>query len=248
MTYDFASDIRRFNEMYKLPAPHAPTLAGFDVINRLQQFQRIINNELDEGKVIEQALRDNADPHAILTDMADWFGDLCVYATSEALRYGIVLTVEHYDAPKIVSNLSREQRLRAIQKFTTGYAASVLSHAVSIDEAINANKDDGMIAALTGMLSFQANYPLRFAADTFGLPMSTVLGIIMQSNFSKLGADGLPIYDSDNKVQKGPNYWKPEPKISEMLQARILEQQRKEAAAMIQQPEEVDVNPDAPDA
>jgi hypothetical protein len=51
----------------------------------------------------------------------------------------------------------------------------------------------------------------------FGIPLDAVLGIIMQSNFSKLGADGLPIYDERGKVMKGPSYWKPEPKIKELL-------------------------------
>jgi len=51
----------------------------------------------------------------------------------------------------------------------------------------------------------------------FGLPLDQVLSIIMQSNFSKLGADGLPIYDERGKVMKGPNYWKPEPKLHAML-------------------------------
>ena len=51
----------------------------------------------------------------------------------------------------------------------------------------------------------------------FGLPLDQVLSIIMQSNFSKLGADGLPIYDERGKVMKGPNYWKPEPKLQAML-------------------------------
>ena len=51
----------------------------------------------------------------------------------------------------------------------------------------------------------------------FGLPLDQVLSIIMQSNFSKLGADGLPIYDERGKVMKGPGYWKPEPKIEELL-------------------------------
>lgn len=51
----------------------------------------------------------------------------------------------------------------------------------------------------------------------FGLPLDHVLSIIMQSNFSKLGADGLPIYDERGKVMKGPNYWKPEPKLHAML-------------------------------
>lgn len=51
----------------------------------------------------------------------------------------------------------------------------------------------------------------------FGLPLVEVLGAIMESNFSKMGADGLPIYDSEGKLQKGPNYWKPEPKIALLL-------------------------------
>ena len=53
-------------------------------------------------------------------------------------------------------------------------------------------------------------------ARRWGIPMPDVLRIIMESNFSKLGADGKPIYDERGKVMKGPNYWKPEPKIREM--------------------------------
>ena len=53
----------------------------------------------------------------------------------------------------------------------------------------------------------------------FGLPLDGVLDVIMQSNFSKLGADGKPIYDERGKVLKGPNYWKPEPKIHQLLQS-----------------------------
>jgi predicted HAD superfamily Cof-like phosphohydrolase len=55
----------------------------------------------------------------------------------------------------------------------------------------------------------------------FGLPLDEVLQIIMQSNFSKLGADGKPIYDERGKVLKGPNYWKPEPKIRALLESRL---------------------------
>jgi hypothetical protein len=55
----------------------------------------------------------------------------------------------------------------------------------------------------------------------FGLPLDQVLNIIMESNFSKLGADGNPIYDERGKVQKGPGYWKPEPRISAMLESHI---------------------------
>lgn len=58
----------------------------------------------------------------------------------------------------------------------------------------------------------------------FGLPLDEILCIIMQSNFSKLGADGLPIYDSRGKLMKGPGYWKPEPKIEELLTHLLKEQ------------------------
>jgi predicted HAD superfamily Cof-like phosphohydrolase len=56
-------------------------------------------------------------------------------------------------------------------------------------------------------------------ARRWGLPTSDILNIIMQSNFSKLDENGEPIYDDRGKVLKGPNYWKPEPKIKQMLES-----------------------------
>ncbi len=58
----------------------------------------------------------------------------------------------------------------------------------------------------------------RSEALKYGLPLEEVLDVIMDSNESKLGADGNPIYDENGKFLKGPNYWKPEPKIGELLQ------------------------------
>ena len=58
-------------------------------------------------------------------------------------------------------------------------------------------------------------------ATKHGIELNETLKIIMQSNFSKLGADGKPIYDERGKVMKGPNYWKPEPKISELLKSKL---------------------------
>jgi predicted HAD superfamily Cof-like phosphohydrolase len=58
----------------------------------------------------------------------------------------------------------------------------------------------------------------RSEALKYGLPLEEVLDIIMDSNESKLGADGKPIYDANGKFLKGPNYWKPEPKIKALLE------------------------------
>ena len=57
----------------------------------------------------------------------------------------------------------------------------------------------------------------RSEALKYGLPLEEILDIIMDSNESKLGSDGKPIYDNNGKFLKGPNYWKPEPKIKKML-------------------------------
>ena len=53
-------------------------------------------------------------------------------------------------------------------------------------------------------------------ARRHGIPLEQVLQIIFQSNLSKLDRDGNPIV-VDGKVQKGPNYWRPEGKIRELL-------------------------------
>ena len=59
----------------------------------------------------------------------------------------------------------------------------------------------------------------RSEAMKYGIPLEEVLDVIMDSNESKLGADGKPIYDENGKFLKGPNYWKPEPRIKELLAA-----------------------------
>jgi predicted HAD superfamily Cof-like phosphohydrolase len=63
----------------------------------------------------------------------------------------------------------------------------------------------------------------RSEALKYGLPLEAVLDIIMDSNESKLGADGNPIYDENGKFLKGPNYWKPEPRIKTLLEARGIQ-------------------------
>jgi len=51
----------------------------------------------------------------------------------------------------------------------------------------------------------------------YDIPVDETLQIIMDSNESKLGEDGKPMHDERGKIIKGPNYWKPEPKIKELL-------------------------------
>lgn len=43
----------------------------------------------------------------------------------------------------------------------------------------------------------------------FGFPAEKIVSHVHDSNMSKLGEDGKPIYREDGKIMKGPNYWKP---------------------------------------
>lgn len=104
---------------------------------------------------------------------------------------------------------------------------SILSEEIKeIDEIIseyeskeNLSKEDE-IKILTDLSDWLGDIVVYVGTESIkhGINLNKVLEIIMQSNFSKLGADGRPIYDERGKVMKGPNYWKPEPKIQEFLE------------------------------
>ena len=116
-------------------------------------------------------------------------------------------------APTLDVGVPVAERLKAFK--------SILNEEVDeIDEIIEAVEGDAPpLEVLTMLADLLGDIQVYCASEMakFGLPLDEVLAIIMQSNFSKLGIDGKPIYDERGKVQKGPNYWKPEPKIKELL-------------------------------
>tara|TARA_B100000963_G_scaffold249869_1_gene218857 strand:- start:1953 stop:2324 length:372 start_codon:yes stop_codon:yes gene_type:complete len=58
--------------------------------------------------------------------------------------------------------------------------------------------------ALTDIL-----YVTYGAGHAFGIDLDKCFNEVQQSNMSKLGDDGKPIYNEQGKVLKGPNYFKP---------------------------------------
>ena len=45
---------------------------------------------------------------------------------------------------------------------------------------------------------------------SFGLPIEQAFDLTHESNMSKLGPDGKPVFREDGKIMKGPNYHKPD--------------------------------------
>ena len=74
-----------------------------------------------------------------------------------------------------------------------------------LKEAIE-NKDIKEVAdALTDIL-----YVTYGAGHAFGINLDRCFKEVQNSNMSKLGSDGKPIYNENGKVMKGPHYFKPD--------------------------------------
>ena len=77
-----------------------------------------------------------------------------------------------------------------------------------LEELKKAIKDDDILEvadALTDIL-----YVAYGAGHAFGINLDKCFNEVQESNMSKLGSDGKPIYNESGKVMKGPNYFKPD--------------------------------------
>ena len=73
-----------------------------------------------------------------------------------------------------------------------------------LKEAIDQKDIKEVADALTDIL-----YVTYGAGHAFGIDLDKCFEEVQNSNMSKLGPDGKPIYNDKGKVMKGPNYFKP---------------------------------------
>ena len=74
-----------------------------------------------------------------------------------------------------------------------------------LKEAIDKKDIKEVADALTDIL-----YVTYGAGHAFGIDLDKCFEEVQNSNMSKLGSDGKPIYNDKGKVMKGPNYFKPD--------------------------------------
>ena len=74
-----------------------------------------------------------------------------------------------------------------------------------LKEAIDQNNLKEVADALTDIL-----YVTYGAGHSFGIDLDACFTEVQNSNMSKLGKDGKPIYNEHGKVLKGPKYFKPD--------------------------------------
>ena len=73
-----------------------------------------------------------------------------------------------------------------------------------LKEAIDKRDIKEVADALTDIL-----YVTYGAGHAFGIDLDKCFEEVQNSNMSKLGEDGKPIYNDKGKVMKGPNYFEP---------------------------------------
>ena len=76
---------------------------------------------------------------------------------------------------------------------------------LELEEALNEKNIEETADALTDIL-----YVTYGAGHAFGIDLDKCFDEVQNSNMSKLGEDGKPIYNEAGKVMKGPNYFKPD--------------------------------------
>lgn len=123
------------------------------------------------------------------------------------------------DSPSVVydNRYHLSERLKQFKKI-------LLDEISEVDEITVRLDDPGHLVSpldvLTELADWLGDIQVFCASEMrkFGLDNDTVLSIIMASNFSKMQADGTPLF-IDGKLQKGPDYWKPEPMLLRYIRA-----------------------------
>lgn len=111
---------------------------------------------------------------------------------------------------------ARTQLLNRLKQFKT-MLLTELHEVDEIAEKIKAGEEP--IDVLVDLADWLGDIQVFCASEMmkFGLDNDLVLSTIMASNFSKLQADGSALF-VEGKLQKGPNYWKPEPKLKKYFE------------------------------
>ena len=81
-------------------------------------------------------------------------------------------------------------------------------------EELDAADADGDLVSIADALS-DILYVVYGAAHAYGIPIDECFDEVHNSNMSKLGEDGKPIYREDGKILKGPYFY--EPKLKGIL-------------------------------
>ena len=109
---------------------------------------------------------------------------------------------------KFMQTFGQEVRTKASfpnDKITNLRVNLIREELSELEEAIEKKDLKEVADALTDIL-----YVTYGAGHAFGINLDKCFEEVQNSNMSKLGPDGKPIYNEQGKVMKGPDYFKPD--------------------------------------
>ena len=109
---------------------------------------------------------------------------------------------------KFMETFGQEIREKASfpdQKITSLRSDLIEEEVGELKDAIKSKDIKEVADALTDIL-----YVTYGAGHAFGINLDKCFEEVQNSNMSKLGTDGKPIYNERGKVMKGPKYFKPD--------------------------------------
>jgi hypothetical protein len=181
--------IRKQNFTYDLPVNMQPTLNGLgeSPVKRMTGFLKTLKKEMDEGREILAMMQIHAEmtPETGITTplLLDAFMEHGGFSMDESKK--LALKVTDFMVEVSAYHLNGEQ--------------------ISGHELFGRF----ILVSLADWFADMSVYN-RSEALKYGLPLESVQTIVMNSNFTKLGEDGLPIKDENGKFLKGPNFIAPE--------------------------------------
>ena len=140
-----------------------------------------------------------------ITSILDWFKKARPEPTHKDFTTQLGVHIEEFG--EMLDALSGESEadcmeIDLVRNFVNGFArklkvgdVKVRIHAIDRIEFLDSLCDQIVTAVGT--------------AHTQGMNIDRALIEVAQSNHSKFDEKGLPIFDANKKVTKGPNYWKP---------------------------------------
>ena len=112
----------------------------------------------------------------------------------------------------------------SVREFMETFGQEIKEKAQFPNEKITTLRHDLIKEELDELKLAMDNYDIKEVADAltdilyvtygaghaFGINLDKCFKEVQNSNMSKLGSDGKPIYNDKGKVMKGPNYFKPD--------------------------------------
>ena len=153
----------------------------------------------------EQSLTAEEMPASLIMNYIKELGDIVYVVAGFAETFGIKTFYQTNVRNQHIFDISPDTAAEMLVSFSKSFQAfeekcfDLLS-----DEAVQDEKEN-MSGVLKDLMVF-----CHILARSHGINLKAAFNEIHDSNMSKLGKDGKPIYRHDGKVMKGPNYHKPD--------------------------------------